>query len=88
MESALPASVIGRSVDELSWVGSSIRRLRNGGRGNENVRTAEVMLLSLFPRTAVLGSVFAAAHGVQPDAAISMDEAAVLIEAKGTRKAA
>jgi hypothetical protein len=113
--------VIGRLVDELSWAGSSIRRLRNGGRGDENVLTAEVMLLlSLLPRTAFLGGVLAAAHGpegtrallasdleqasvqmfpdeitipgtgvrVQPDAAIWTDDAAVLIEAKGTRKAA
>lgn len=44
MESVSPASVIGRLVDELSWAGSGIRRLRNGGRGDENVLTAEVML--------------------------------------------
>lgn len=56
--------MIGRLVDELSWAGSSISRLRNGGRGDENVLTAEVMLLlSLLPRTAFLGGVLAAAYG-------------------------
>ncbi len=64
MESELPASVIGRLVDELSCTDSSIRHPRNGGRWDENVLTAEVMLLlSLLPRTAFLGGVLAAAHG-------------------------
>ncbi|MCA4135657.1 hypothetical protein [Arthrobacter sp. M4] len=66
MESAPPASVIGRLADELSWAGSSIRRLRNGGRGDENVLTAEVvLLLPLLPRTAFLGGVLMAAHGAR-----------------------
>ncbi|XAS74023.1 hypothetical protein VUN82_09405 [Micrococcaceae bacterium Sec5.1] len=59
-----PASVIGRLVDELSWEGRKIRRLRNGGRGDENVLTAEaLLLLSYLPREAFLGGVLAAAHG-------------------------
>ncbi|GAA4035471.1 hypothetical protein GCM10023063_19940 [Arthrobacter methylotrophus] len=71
MESASPVSVIGRLVDELSWAGSSIRRLRNGGRGDENVLTAEVMLLlSLLPRTAFLGAVILAAHGAEKTRAL------------------
>ncbi|MBU8865532.1 hypothetical protein [Paenarthrobacter aromaticivorans] len=60
----LPASVIGRLVDELSWEGRKIRRLRNGGRGDENVLTAEaLLLLSYLPREAFLGGVLGAAHG-------------------------
>ncbi|BCW36059.1 hypothetical protein StoSoilA2_21150 [Arthrobacter sp. StoSoilA2] len=59
-----PASVIGRLVDELSWEGRKIRRLRNGGRGDENVLTAEaLLLLSYLPREAFLGGVLGAAHG-------------------------
>lgn len=73
--------MIGRLVDELSWAGSSIRRLRNGGRGDENVLTAEVMLLlSLLPRTAFLGGVLAAAHGAEKTRALldaSLEQATV-----------
>ncbi|MBD2648195.1 hypothetical protein H6G92_18560, partial [Nostoc foliaceum FACHB-393] len=43
--------VIGRLLQELSWVGSTIKEYRDGGRGFENVLTAEVFLaLDFLPR--------------------------------------
>lgn len=60
------SSVIGRLLEELSWEGPKIRRYRNGGRGIENVLTAEVLLsLSYLPRTPFLGGVLSAAHGAE-----------------------
>jgi hypothetical protein len=57
-------SVLGRLLEELSWVGSSIRAYRDGGRGFENVLTAEVLTaLDFLPREAFLGAVVRAAHG-------------------------
>jgi len=58
------ASVLGRLLEELSWRGETIRRYRNGGRGYENVLTAEALQgLDFLPRTTFLGAVLAAAHG-------------------------
>lgn len=58
-----PVSVLGRLLHELSWVGPTIRSYRNGGRGYENVLTAEVLQgLDFLPRRAFLGAVLAAAH--------------------------
>lgn len=58
------ASVLGRLLEELSWRGETIRRYRNGGRGYENVLTAEALQgLDFLPRTRFLGAVLAAAHG-------------------------
>jgi hypothetical protein len=37
------ASVLGRLLEEISWEGASVRRYRDGGRGHENVLTAEVL---------------------------------------------
>jgi hypothetical protein len=57
-------SVLGRLLEELSWEGSSIRKYRDGGRGAENVLTAEVLMgLDFLPRQAFLGAVVAGAHG-------------------------
>lgn len=57
-------SVIGRLVAELSWAGSTIRDYRNGGRGFENVLTAEALqALDLLPRAQFLGQVLSRAHG-------------------------
>ena len=76
-----PTSVIGRLVEELSWEGRKIRRLRNGGRGDENVLTSEVLLLlSYLPRGAFLGGILAAAHGaddVRSRIAADLEEAAL-----------
>ena len=58
------SSVLGRLLAELSWVGSTIRDYRNGGRGYENVLTAETLLaLDFLPRQLFLGNVLAGAHG-------------------------
>lgn len=57
-------SVLGRLLEELSWEGRSIRRYRDGGRGAENVLTAEVLMgLDFLPRQAFLEAVVAGAHG-------------------------
>lgn len=58
------SSVLGRLLEELSWVGSTIRDYRNGGRGYENVLTAEALQgLDFLPRESFLGRVIAAARG-------------------------
>jgi len=58
------SSVIGRLLEEISWEGASVRAYRDGGRGRENVLTAEVLLpLSFLPRTSFLGEVIRTAHG-------------------------
>ncbi|MGH3623460.1 MAG: hypothetical protein ACRDQ5_16960 [Sciscionella sp.] len=58
------ASVIGRLLGEVSWDGASVRRYRQGGRGLENVLTAEVLMaLDCLPRERFLGAVIEAAHG-------------------------
>lgn len=57
-------SVIGRLLEEVSWEGSRVRAYRNGGRGRENVLTAEVFSpLAYLPRSAFLGEVLRSAHG-------------------------
>ncbi len=57
-------SVLGRLLEELSWVGPQIRNYRAGGQGYENVLTAEALqALDFLPRTRFLGPVIAAAHG-------------------------
>ncbi|ANZ41641.1 hypothetical protein BBK82_42530 [Lentzea guizhouensis] len=56
-------SVLGRLLEEISWEGSSVRRYRDGGRGLENVLSAEVLAaLDFLPRT-FLGAVVGNAHG-------------------------
>jgi hypothetical protein len=58
------ASVIGRLLEAISWEGRNVRAYRQGGRGVENVLTAEVLLpLSYLPRDAFLGAVLAGAYG-------------------------
>lgn len=62
--STWPDSVIGRLLQEISWSGENVRAFRNGGRGREDVLTAEVLLaLDFLPRRAFLGSVVAASTG-------------------------
>lgn len=57
-------SVLGRLLEEISWEGSSVRRYRDGGRGLENVLTAEVLAaLDFLPRRTFLGAVLDHAHG-------------------------
>lgn len=58
------SSVIGRLLEELSWEGESVRAYRDGGRGRENVLTAEALWpLSCLPRNAFLAEVLRHAHG-------------------------
>ena len=51
-------------LQEISWSGSSVRAYRDGGRGYENVLTAEALTaLDFLPRAAFLGGVVSAAVG-------------------------
>ena len=60
------ASVIGRLLEEISWDGERVRAYRDGGRGRENVLTAEVLSpLSYLPRDQFLGKVLRSAHGAK-----------------------
>ena len=57
------SSIIGRLLDEISWEGNA-KKYRGGGRGIENVLTAEVFTsLDFLPRAAFLGEVIASAQG-------------------------
>lgn len=57
-------SVIGRLLEEISWEGRRSRMYRQGGRGIENVLSAQVLqALDLLPRTAFLGRIIRDAHG-------------------------
>ena len=57
------SSIVGRLLEEISWEGNA-RKYRDGGRGKENVLTAEVFYpLDFLPRAAFLGEVLARAHG-------------------------
>ena len=57
-------SVIGRLLEEISWEGSRVKQYREGGRGMENVLTAEVLLpLTYLPRAPFLAPVLRSAHG-------------------------
>ncbi|HEV8555564.1 MAG TPA: hypothetical protein VGR06_04100 [Actinophytocola sp.] len=59
--------MVGRLLEELSWEGPRVRQYRFGGRGLENVLTAEVLTaLDFLPRRGFLGAVLAAAHGADP----------------------
>jgi hypothetical protein len=59
--------MIGRLLEELSWVGHAAK-LRQGGRGLEDVLTAEVLLaLDLLPRASFLGRVLGETHGGSSD---------------------
>ena len=65
-EDATNTTIIGRLLEEISWEGKRVRLYRRGGRGMENVLTAEVLLpLSYLPRTHFLAEVLLAAHGAK-----------------------
>ena len=56
--------VLGRLLEELSWVGNTIKDYREGGRGFENVLTAEVLQsLDFLPRQSFLGSIVEVSQG-------------------------
>lgn len=68
-------SVLGRLLEEISWEGRTVRRYRDGGRGLENVLTAEVLTaLDFLPRKAFLGSVLRAAQGAPAVRTLLADE--------------
>jgi len=77
------ASVIGRLLEEVSWEGESVRTYRDGGRGRENVLTAEVLWpLSCLPREAFFAEVLRRAHGAEEarfQAAEELEEAEVTL---------
>lgn len=55
-------SMVGKLLEEVSWEHAT--NYRQGGRGRENVLTAEVMMaLDFLPRERFLGSVIRAAEG-------------------------
>jgi hypothetical protein len=57
------SSVLGRLLEELSWEGSKIKGYREGGRGFENVLTAEVFQsLDFLPREWFMGEIIKCAH--------------------------
>lgn len=57
-------SVLARLLEELSWSGSTIRGYREGGRGFENVLTAEVFqALDYLPRERFMGEVVRGCRG-------------------------
>jgi hypothetical protein len=69
-------SVLGRLLEEISWEGSRVRGYRNGGRGRENVLTAEVLgTLSYLPRSVFLSAVLRSAHGADQTREIAAAEA-------------
>ncbi len=68
-------SVFGRLLEELSWVGKTINSYREGGRGFENVLTAEVFqALDFLPRTTFLGKIVAASEGANNTREILINE--------------
>ena len=69
------ASTVGKLLEEVSW--EKAKNYRAGGRGLENVLTAEVLLgLDFLPRRAFLGEIFQSAHGALSARNLCTDEAA------------
>lgn len=83
MSELVNSSVIGRLLEEISWEGKSVRAYRDGGRGRENVLTAEVLWpLSCLPREAFLAEILRQAHGAEgacSHAANDLEEAEVTL---------
>src|SRR5687768_9343909 len=60
-------SIIGRLLEEISWEGNATH-YREGGRGFENVLTAEVFqALDFLPRTSFLGRIIQTMEGGSPE---------------------
>jgi hypothetical protein len=69
------ASALGRLLQELSWRGVTIRNYRNGGRGYENVLTAEALQgLEFLPRSTFIGNVIANSRGAEKARALLSSE--------------
>ncbi|MFC5179428.1 hypothetical protein [Nocardioides taihuensis] len=74
MDEMTNSSVVGRLLEEISWEGNA-RRYREGGRGRENVLTAEVLMpLAYLPRNRFLGELFRRAHGADAARGVVADE--------------
>lgn len=72
----LPRTPLSRLLEEISWEGRSVVKYRDGGRGKENVLTAEVLTaLDYLPRSAYLGAVLRHAHGAPAAVARAAGEA-------------
>ncbi|MEU0796587.1 hypothetical protein ABZ342_41550 [Amycolatopsis sp. NPDC005961] len=72
----VPRTPLSRLLEEISWEGRSVVKYRDGGRGKENVLTAEVLTaLDYLPRDAYLAAVLRHAHGAADAAAQAADEA-------------
>lgn len=72
------ATVLGRLLEELSWEGHGRIKTayRTGGRGQENVLAAEVLMpLDFLPRSQFLGRVLLAAHGADRVRAVVAEDA-------------
>lgn len=56
-------SVIGSLLGDISWAGKTVNKYRNGGKGLENVLSAEVLqLLDFLPRKEFLGELIKRLH--------------------------
>ncbi|MFC9693745.1 hypothetical protein ACFTSF_34655 [Kribbella sp. NPDC056951] len=77
------SSILGRLLEEISWEGRLVRGYRQGGRGRENVLTAEVLgPLSYLPRAIFLAAVLRKAHGADETrelVATEAEEAAITL---------
>lgn len=75
MESAnLPPSMIARLLEEISW--EKATKYRRGGRGMENVLTAEVLIaLDLLPRSHFLAAVINSCSGADDTRARLIEQA-------------
>lgn len=62
ISSTASSSIVGKLLEEISW--EKAQNYRKGGRGRENVLTAEVLVgLDFLPRTEFLGNILRSAHG-------------------------
>lgn len=70
---SLPTSMVGRLLEEVSW--EKATSYRQGGKGRENVLSAEVMMaLDFLPRNQFLGAALRAANGAEQAKAVLIDE--------------
>lgn len=66
-------SMVGKLLEEVSWEHAT--SYRQGGRGRENVLSAEVMMaLDFLPRGRFLGAVIRAADGAEPARSVLVNE--------------
>jgi hypothetical protein len=69
-------SVLTQLLQELSWEGRNIKAYREGGRGFENVLTAEALqAIDFLPRLQFLGNILRGAHAGDTGRTILADEA-------------